>query len=377
MLTARLAERPLALSCAASFFAALGFALASVPAVPLLAAARGASLPETGLAVAAPLLIVALLSRVPAVRGAETRRLTALAGSGVTAVIVMLFPLAATAGQILILRLVQGVALAAIPLAVATAAGALHEWHRGRALALPALLAWAVGPLLGGVLVDRAGLSTAFGAAACCSIVAFVSLAALPAVPARDDATEGAAFYNRLSAAPVALRLALGALEAFLPLYALGLGLGARHVGLLFAICTVWATVGSPFWRRLAQRAPAGTLVLGLMLAALATALVGLSAAFSIQVLAMAMLGAATAGIYLSYRGDRPIETGRVSPVVLPPTLEVVAHAGGVVAAGLALPGLGSAAVFQVAGVLLAAAALVVAATAPRSALGSGSLPPA
>jgi hypothetical protein len=377
MLTARLADRPWALSCAACFFAALSFAMASVPALPLLATAKGASLPEIGFAVAAPLLIVAFLVRVPIIKSAEGWRATALVGAGATALLPLLFPLVTSPWQILVLRIAQGIALATIPLAVTTAAGALHDWHRGRLLALPSLAAWAIGPMAGGLLIDRFGLATTFAAAACCGILCLVSMAALPAVGRYDETPEYAPPATGSAAGPVALRLALGCLEAFLPLYALGLGLGARHVGLLFAICTVWAAVGTPLWRRLSVRTPAGTLVIGLMIAGMATSVVGLTGQFALHVLAMALLGAGAAAIYTAQRPAMAFDGARPLQEPLPPVLDSLAHGVGIVAAGLALPVLGASAVFQVTGILLAAAAFFVAAFTPHATLNTGRHPPA
>jgi hypothetical protein len=109
----------------------------------------------------------------------------------------------------------------------------------------------------------------------------------------------------------------------------------------------------------------------------MATSIIGLTGQFALHVLAMALLGAGAAAVYTAQRPAMAFDGARPLHEPLPPVLDSLAHGVGIVAAGLALPILGASAVFQVAGIALAAAAFFVAGFAPQSTLNTGRHPPA
>ncbi|MHB1006074.1 MAG: MFS transporter [Chloroflexota bacterium] len=370
MLTARLADRPFVLSCFAGFFAALSFALATVPALPLLALAKGTPLSALGIIVAAPLVTAAVVLRVRPRLAAGDRRWLALAGMAAAALISLLYPVAASTWQLLLLRLGHGVALALVPAyATITAADAIEETGRGRLLAGPAVAGWAVGPLAGGLIAEVGGPTAPFLWAFGCAALAAVALAFLPAARLADAAVDIPTPGGRSVAGPATLRMVFGCVEAFLPVFALDLGLGARQTGMLFAVWMAWAAVSGPLLTGLIYRSPGGTLVIGLLVGSLATAGLGMAVEFYSAVLAMVALGLATAAVYggarpqLAYDGGSPLHHARGLAVPR------FAHAAGPMAAGLLLPVVGTAGTFLLAGIALAAAALVTAAFLPASSL--------
>lgn len=370
MLTARLIDRRFIFAYAACFFAAFGFAMATIPAMPLLASGRGASTLEIGLAVALPIMVATLLGRFSLLAKLGNPRLVALVGAAASAMLPLLYPLCTSPLQILVVRAVHGAALAAIPFATITAADALRDWHNGRSIAIPAVLGWTVGPLAGGILADAAGLTAVFAVAACSGVMCVASTGVLVlGGQSWADAPELAPPASRSTSGPAALRLAFGSMETLLPLYALDLGLGARHVGILFALVSTWSALLAPVWSRLVFRAPAGVLVVGLMGASVAVTTVGLAPQFATLVLAMTLLGGATAGVYAAQRPGVAFDGAVASRAPSLHVAERSAHAFGPVVVGFLLPALGAVAVFQLAGILLAGAAVLVAALAPHSAL--------
>ncbi|OGW60483.1 MAG: hypothetical protein A2V83_09265 [Nitrospirae bacterium RBG_16_64_22] len=129
-----------------------------------------------------------------------------------------------------------------------------------------------LGPVIGGAVVYSAGFSPVFFSAGAAGTLALILLALrldLPPRPA-SHSEGGAPLWSRLfaglrevagdrnvlatSAMQASQFLATGAIQAFLPLYALSVGLNPAHVGILFGVQLGVTVLSKPFLGRLSDR---------------------------------------------------------------------------------------------------------------------------
>lgn len=257
-------RRNLAFLCATVGAAFIAITLIQ-PIVPLYAAAFGATNAGIGLIIALYSLLPLFLA-VPAGMAVDTfgaRRLMIIGSLGLaaTSLATAIWP-----GLIVltIAQTLQGLAqLAVIVAAQAYTASLTTRGGREGNFGWFATFASAgqfVGPLLGGALTDARGYGPAFLAAGCLAFLPAVlalglgekrpAPTALPA-PAprgaqirrlfRDDVIRGSIV------ASFAVLFAMGARQAFLPLYLQGLGFSATIIGMLLSLRALFSMVVRPF----------------------------------------------------------------------------------------------------------------------------------
>ncbi|QBI21340.1 MFS transporter [Egibacter rhizosphaerae] len=232
------------------------------------------------------------------------RRRVLLAGLTLAAVAVACYPLAATPGQLLGIRLVHGIGGGIIVPAVFTLVGDLTRTHRrGRAMGRTGAsigLAAIVGPPLAALMADRVNFEAlAISVAGVLLLGLLIAALALPEpqrAEARTDAAPRTALrrLGRASLAAFGFTFALGGLSAFLPFRVEALGAAPAVSGGLLGLFAVVAAVLmlSPLADTSRSVRAEIPLVAGLI--AVAIALVALGAGGSVPVLAA---GAAVFGV--------------------------------------------------------------------------------
>ena len=237
--------------CAVGGFAIFSSTLSKNPVLPILASQIGADKPTIGL-IAAASTVTGILTSLPAGLLSDRRgRKPVLIGSGLvffTAPI--LYFLIQTPWQLGLVRVYHGLATAVFgPVAMAYVAD-LAPSRRGERLGYyssTTLAGRALAPIVGGAILTGAtwpwiylvcaiaGLITLAGIFFLPSPRAFIALPD-PSSSPRPPLSVTMADRNILitSIAEAAQYLAFGALEAFLPLYALSVGVNLVQVGFLF-----------------------------------------------------------------------------------------------------------------------------------------------
>lgn len=367
----RYLDRAVALSHTACFLLSSSSALSSVPALSLFAREKGMSAPEIGIVLGAPLLVAVVVAQTGVATAALNRRRATAIGALILALTPMLFALASDFWQLLSMRVVYGLGLALLPsLLVATAAGAAASWHGNQRLAISALAGWVVGPAISGYLVEQGGAGAAFALASLLALGGLSVALLVPDAGLQWGGDQSAPPGVRGVPAPVALHLAVGAVEAFLPLYILDLGLGPRDAGLLFAVYAGWVMGSSPLVASLATKAPGALSVSGLLLAAAACAGLGLGVRFPLLVLAMAACGLGTMAVAASRRPRTAYDGGQPCRARACNFAPHAAHAAGPIVGGLAMHVLGGTALFLLLGIGVALAAVVSAVLVSGDTLG-------
>ncbi|MGD9905397.1 MAG: MFS transporter [Vicinamibacterales bacterium] len=283
--------------CAAAVVAYCSYAICRTPLLPLYARDLGAGPELVGLVVGASTL-AGVVVKLPAGALSDIvgRRPMLLAGAAVFAVLPFAYLAVSTLAGLVVLRYLHGHATAIFgPVASASVsdlapAGRRGAWLSGYAAAQGA--GQALGPFLAGVLIAGGSFAPAFLTAGVIGLAAPLvvggwrppprAVVAGPRWPALRDGIRDVVRDRRLLVASVANAgqfVLSGALNAFLPLYALEVvGLTATQTGGLFAIQTVatllMRPVGGGLSDRLGRRA---LIVAGLVVCAATVAVIPLA----------------------------------------------------------------------------------------------------
>src|SRR5947208_9418362 len=278
------------LLCGVGLFAFISYNLVRMPVLSLFAQSLGARPEAIGFIVAASTLTGVFLKWPAGARSdLYDRRWLLLVGLLAFALPPFCYPLVTDVPWLIALRFVHGLATAVFgPIGLAVVADIFRE-ARGVALGSYTAATQAgamLGPLLGGWLLLTGGFSAAFVTAGTLGVVAVLLflLMRLPPVPGRvnreslnvkhgepDDSRitnnavrpPGPAAVIRdmargartvlgnvrvvvASATDGARQLANGVLMAFLPIYAVGIGLDAAHAGMLFGVQSVTTVASRP-----------------------------------------------------------------------------------------------------------------------------------
>jgi MFS family permease len=163
------------------------------------------------------------------------RRLPVLVGAATVAIAVLLYTVARSLAVLVAVRLLAGAGEALYFVGVATAVNELAgPRRRGEAISLLTVSlfgGFAVGPIVGEALLDRAGFSTVWIWASACPVIAMLALWRLPETrPAGEFAHSGGRMFHP-AALTSGIVFAMGiwgqaGFVAFVPLYARELGLG-------------------------------------------------------------------------------------------------------------------------------------------------------
>lgn len=284
-------DKGLLLLSLAGLLAYFSYSMARNPILPLFAKDLGASAQLIGLVVGAS-TITGIFLKAPsgAVSDLVGRGRTLIAGGLVFALLPFFYILVGGPYSLILLRFIHGAATGIFgPVAVAAVADMFvarraeaMSWYNSSRTAGNFL-----GPFLGGILITYFGFGKTFLASGVVGIMALAAIIlfsrGLPA-PAGNPVSVKASYrdlaqglreavisrYIIITSSMEAAHLfALGAVEAFLPLYAISVGLAPWQVGFLFGAQAVLALVSRPVMGRLSDRVGRRPFILtGLVLSA-------------------------------------------------------------------------------------------------------------
>ena len=277
--------------CVVGGLAIFSSTIAKNPVLPILAQEIGAGKALIGL-IAAASTVTGILTSLPAgVLSDRLGRRPVMIGSGVVFFTAPLcYFLVREPWQLALVRVHHGLATAVFgPVAMAFVAD-LAPTRRGERLGYyssSTLIGRAIAPVGGGAILAATIWQGVYVACAVAGALALAGMFLLPdtlSVPsAQDEPIGDRAPLRRIladrnilvtSVAEAAQFLAFGALEAFLPLYALSVGVSKAAVGLLFGVQVGVRTLARPLMGILSDRyGRKGPIVAGLLVTAAATVL--------------------------------------------------------------------------------------------------------
>jgi MFS transporter, DHA1 family, multidrug resistance protein len=284
-------SRSFALLCTIGVLCFISYNMVRMPVLALFAESLGASPERIGVIVSVSTLTGVVL-KLPsgALSDIYGRRMLLRIGVIAFGIPPFFYPFISDLNLLTLLRLFHGLATAIFaPSALATVAE-LYRERRGAALGTYTACTQSgalLGPFIGGYLAFAYGYSSAFltaGLFGCAAIVLFYSLHLSPPPPRLHDKGLASVWSemwkgfsivarNRkvlvTSSTDAAKMIANGALMAFLPLYAISVGLNAGEVGLLFTIQSLTSFVSKPIMGRVSDRMGRQPLImLGLLICA-------------------------------------------------------------------------------------------------------------
>ncbi|WP_237480243.1 MFS transporter [Lichenibacterium dinghuense] len=376
------ARRPGAfvLLCAIGFLGRLSYEMARSPLTALYAAHLGAPAAVIGLLVAA-VTVTGIFVKLPSGALADLfgfRRLM-LAGLCVKATAPFLYLVVAAWPQLLALRLYHGLSTALYAPAASARVASLYPEARGRRLGLYGAAENAgvvLGPVLGAAVLAWVGFTPAFVVSGLIGVAALLALLPLPGggAPERSGASRhvladlrrglaqilGDPGIRLASLAEGALYAGVGMLQAYLPLYATGIGIRVVDVGWLFGVQGVASIL---------LRGPMGALgdrvgrhpviVSGMSLCILCLAAVPWCSDYAGLLALCAAFGAGTAMVTPSTTaliGDRATRGGYGAAMGVFGSLWDVGHAGGPILAGPLIGWLGYRIAFPIVAAAIASA---------------------
>src|SRR5919109_690657 len=387
----RLQASAFLLLCTVGGLAIFSSTIAKNPVLPILAQQLGADKGMIGWVAAASTLTGILASLPAGLLSDRWGRKRLLLGAGVVFVSAPLaYLLVATPAQLAVVRAYHGLATAVLgPVAMAYVAD-LAPTHRGERLgwyASTTLAGRALAPVAGGTLLAFGPWPWVYVLCGMAGGLAFLGMWWLPNTQVDRSATDdeaarmpggpsAASLWTILShrtilvtsVAEASQFLAFGAVEAFLPLYALSVGVDTAMVGLLFGAQIGVKTLARPLMGKVSDRhGRTRQIVLGLLLTGITTALfphtrnapllLVLSAGFG---LGIAIASAATSALV----ADLAPEHGRGTALGTMSTIMDVGQAFGPILLGMLLMRLGYPVGFAVIGALVMGAAALFALTA-------------
>jgi MFS transporter, DHA1 family, multidrug resistance protein len=378
-------SRSFVLLCGVGVFCFISYNLVRMPVLALFAQSLGAG-PETiGLVVSVSTLTGVFL-KLPsgALSDIYGRRLLLRLGVVAFGLPPFLYPFIHNVDALITLRFVHGLATAIFaPSALATVAD-LYRERRGAAMGAYTACTQAgalLGPVLGGWLVYAAGFPGTFmtaGVFGCVGVMLFALLHLNPPPPrvkekglkpVLDDMWQGfriVAHNTRVlitSATDGAKMIANGALMAFLPIYALSIGLNPGEAGLLFGVQGVISFLSKPVMGRVSDQVGRKPLIMvGLLICATTFVLIPHVSSFLLLLFLAAGFGFGEAVITSSisaFVADVSELKTLGAAMGMQGTISDIGHASGPLLAGLLIAHLGYQSAFAIiAAIQLFAAAL-------------------
>ena len=306
--------RSFVLLCGVGIFCFISYNLVRMPVLALFAQSLGAGPESIGLVVAVSTLTGVFL-KLPsgALSDLYGRRLLLRVGVVAFGLPPFIYPFIHDVNALIALRFVHGLATAIFaPSALATVAD-LYRERRGAAMGTYTACTQAgalLGPVLGGWLVYAAGFPVTFVTAGVCGCLGVMLFALLhlnpppPRVkdnglkPVLDDMWKGfriVAQNTRVlvtSATDGAKMIANGALMAFLPIYAVSIGLNPGEAGLLFGVQGVTSFLSKPVMGRVSDQVGRKPLiVVGLVICAVTFILIPQVQSFTVLLILAAGFG--------------------------------------------------------------------------------------
>jgi MFS transporter, DHA1 family, multidrug resistance protein len=373
------------LLCGVGVFCFISYNLVRMPVLALFAQSLGAG-PETiGLVVSVSTLTGVFL-KLPSGALSDIYGRGILLRLGVVAFGLppFIYPFIHNVDALIALRFVHGLATAIFaPSALATVAD-LYRERRGTAMGAYTACTQAgalLGPVLGGWLVYAAGFPGTFmtaGVFGCVGVMLFALLHLNPPPPrvkekglkpVLDDMWQGfriVAHNTRVlitSATDGAKMIANGALMAFLPIYALSIGLNPGEAGLLFGVQGVISFLSKPVMGRVSDQVGRKPLIMvGLLICATTFVLIPHVSSFLLLLFLAAGFGFGEAVITSSisaFVADVSELKTLGAAMGMQGTISDIGHASGPLLAGLLIAHLGYQSAFAIiAAIQLFAAAL-------------------
>lgn len=371
--------RTLGLLSSAGFLAWMSYEMIRSPVLALYAGSLGVGPAEIGFIVAAS-TITGIFVKFPA--GALSdhlpRKRILLFGMAVFGFTPFVYLLAANEAVLTVVRFFHGLATAVTsPVVLAVIADMFRE-KRAEAMSWYSSIQMTgglLGPVIGGAIVYGAGFSPAFlcaGAAGSLALLLVVFRLDLPRRPASPSAAgdplwpklvaglrEVAGDRNVLvtSSAQASQFLATGAIQAFLPLYALSVGLNSAHVGVLFGVQLAVTVLFKPMLGRLSDRVGRRPFIAGgLLVTASSLAAIPWFSSIELLLAVLAVFGIGVAAVTSSVPAlvaDFCRERHYGSAMGVFGTVMDVGHASGPIAAGLLVASAGYRTAFLVLAVVL------------------------
>jgi DHA1 family multidrug resistance protein-like MFS transporter len=378
-------SRSFVLLCGVGIFCFISYNLVRMPVLALFAQSLGAG-PETiGLVVSVSTLTGVFL-KLPsgALSDIYGRRILLRLGVVAFGLPPFLYPFIHNVDALVALRFVHGLATAIFaPSALATVAD-LYRERRGAAMGAYTACTQAgalLGPVLGGWLVYAAGFPGTFmtaGVFGCVGVMLFALLHLNPPPPrvkkkglkpVLDDMWQGfriVAHNTRVlvtSATDGAKMIANGALMAFLPIYALSIGLNPGEAGSLFGVQGVISFLSKPVMGRVSDRVGRKPLIMvGLLICATTFMLIPHAQSFLLLLFLAAGFGFGEAVVTSSisaFIADVSELNTLGAAMGMQGTISDIGHASGPLLAGLFIAHLGYQSAFAIiAAIQLFAAAL-------------------
>jgi MFS transporter, DHA1 family, multidrug resistance protein len=378
-------SRSFVLLCGVGVFCFISYNLVRMPVLALFAQSLGAG-PETiGLVVSVSTLTGVFL-KLPSGALSDIYGRGILLRLGVVAFGLppFIYPFIHNVDALIALRFVHGLATAIFaPSALATVAD-LYRERRGTAMGAYTACTQAgalLGPVLGGWLVYAAGFPGTFmtaGVFGCVGVMLFALLHLNPPPPrvkekglkpVLDDMWQGfriVAHNTRVlitSATDGAKMIANGALMAFLPIYALSIGLNPGEAGLLFGVQGVISFLSKPVMGRVSDQVGRKPLIMvGLLICATTFVLIPHVSSFLLLLFLAAGFGFGEAVITSSisaFVADVSELKTLGAAMGMQGTISDIGHASGPLLAGLLIAHLGYQSAFAIiAAIQLFAAAL-------------------
>lgn len=376
--------------CAVGFLARFSYALARNPVLPLFALFLGAGPEAIGLAVGIS-TVTGIFFKLPsgALSDVVGRRRTMLAGLAVFGVMPFCYLFIESYGALLIVRFLHGLATAVYgPVAMAVVADAAGA-RKGEMLSWfssVGIVGGLLGAPIGGLLLDvgHSGGPVLWQFRAVFALSALTGLAALilglRTLGIRENVEQGLGFRERLSRFAEGIRevlsdrrivttscveaaqnMAMGALEAFLPVYAVTVaGLSEFQAGLLWGVQIVTTMLSKPLMGRFSDaRGRRPLIAAGLALCALSFSAIpfqggfwGLASACMVFGLGEALVASSSAALVADMCRQRHFG----SAMGAFGTIFDVGHASGPILSGLLVAWLGYRATFPLMACVLLAA---------------------
>lgn len=265
------------LLCGVGFCSFMSYNLVRMPALAPFAETLGAGPVAVGFIVAASTLTgVVLKLPMGALSDLVSRRRLMLIGVLAFAFPPFVYPLVTQLEALAVLRVIHGLATAVFTPLVLASVASMYPLNRGAALGWYTSAAQGgalLGPMLGGWVVDIAGFSQTFLTGGVFGLMALGFYVTIVFVYPQENITKpidsGEVWANlqkglksvirhtqmlAISGAEAAKMMANGTLMAFLPLYALSLGLSLAESGLLFGVQGLTSFLSKPVMGRISDQ---------------------------------------------------------------------------------------------------------------------------
>jgi MFS family permease len=296
-----------------------GYQMGKSPVLPLFAESLGAGPQVSGIVVAVSTTTGLLTSPlIGALSDRHGRRRLLLIGTALFAFTPFVYLFIRTPGQLILVRLVHGFATAIYgPVVSALVADMFRQrraqhmgWYRSARTA-----SYLLGPLLGGFVLFSADFRLAWVLVGALGLAAFLPATSLPrSGQSANDPQERsdtwrfvAQHFSQAIRNPVllilgvieaTLYLGLRANKAFLPLYAVSVGINPAQIGILFGIQVIATLLAQPLGGYLSDRIGRRPAILGgLILVGGGLPLMVMTRDFSVLVLLSAVLGLGEAAV--------------------------------------------------------------------------------